>query len=188
MLRNGTTGQSSAMFFDTGYELLRMAVMAACSHAALITAVRLPGERTLAKMNAFDLVVTVALGPTLATIALNATVSLSEGVLVLAALVALQLVSAWTAVRSRGFRRLIKAEPTLLLSGGSLLGESMARQRVTESEVLQAIRSQGVGSVEEVAAVVLETDGKFSVITRPPAGSGSSLSEVGGAAGARTEG
>ncbi|WP_410535264.1 DUF421 domain-containing protein [Streptomyces sp. KL2] len=176
------------MFFDTGYDLLRVAVMAACSYAALIAAVRLSGKRTLAKMNAFDLVVTVALGSTLATILLNATVSLAEGALALALLVALQFVSAWTAVRSRRFRRLVKAEPTLLLRDGRMLDEAMARQRVTGSEVLQAIRSQGVGSVEEVAAVVLETDGKFSVITRSRAGSGSSLSDVGEAAGARTAG
>ncbi|MBN3932664.1 DUF421 domain-containing protein [Streptomyces verrucosisporus] len=175
------------MFFDTGYDLLRVAVMTACSYAALITAVRISGKRTLAKMNAFDLVVTVALGSTLATILLNSTVSLAEGALALALLVALQLVSAWAAVRSHRFRRLVKAEPTLLLSGGRVLGEAMARQRVTESEVLQAIRSQGVGSVEEVAAVVLETDGKFSVITRSQAGSGSSLSDVGQAAGTRPE-
>ncbi|MGK5447638.1 DUF421 domain-containing protein [Streptomyces radiopugnans] len=176
------------MFFDTEYDLLRVAVMAACSYAALIAAVRLSGKRTLAKMNAFDLVVTVALGSTLATILLNATVSLAEGALALALLVALQFVSAWTAVRSHRFRRLVKTEPTLLLSDGRMLDEAMARQRVTESEVLQAIRSQGIGSVEEVAAVVLETDGKFSVITRSQAGSGSSLSDVGEAAGARTAG
>jgi uncharacterized membrane protein YcaP (DUF421 family) len=40
---------------------------------------RVSGKRTLAKMNAFDLVVTVALGSTLATILLSADVSLAEG-------------------------------------------------------------------------------------------------------------
>ena len=41
---------------------------------------RLSGKRTLAKLNAFDMVVTVALGSTLATILLGGTVSWSEGV------------------------------------------------------------------------------------------------------------
>ncbi|WP_344328175.1 hypothetical protein [Streptomyces macrosporus] len=61
-----------------------MAAMAACAYAAVIAVVRLPGKRTLAKhtlakMNAFDLVVTVALGSTSATILLTSTVSLAEG-------------------------------------------------------------------------------------------------------------
>ncbi len=87
-------------------------------------------------MNAFDLVVTVALGSTLATILLSSTVSL-------ALLPVLQSAGARLAVRSGRFRHLIKAEPTLLLDDGCLLTEAMARQRVTESEVRQAARPRG---------------------------------------------
>ncbi|MFE0726230.1 MULTISPECIES: DUF421 domain-containing protein [Streptomyces] len=166
------------MFFDSWYDMLRVAVMAACAYAALIVVVRLSGKRTLAKMNAFDLVVTVALGSTLATILLNRSVSLAEGILALSLLVVLQFVNAKAAVHSRSYRRLIKAEPTLLLSDGRLLSDAMARQRVTESEVRQAIRSQGIGAVEDVTAVVLETDGSFSVLSRSQTGSGSSLQNI----------
>ncbi|GHH43948.1 DUF421 domain-containing protein [Streptomyces candidus] len=141
--------------------------------------VRLSGKRTLAKMNAFDLAVTVALGSTLATILLNRSVSLAEGALALALLVILQFVNAKAAVRFRTFRRLIKAEPTLLLSEGRMLAEAMAGQRVTENEVRQAIRSQGIGTVEDVTAVVLETDGSFSVLSRSQTDSGSALKDVG---------
>ncbi|OEJ93547.1 DUF421 domain-containing protein [Streptomyces thermolilacinus] len=166
------------MFFDSWYDTLRVAVMAVCAYAALLLVVRLSGKRTLAKMNAFDLVVTVALGSTLATILLTRDVALAEGALALALLVSLQFVSARAAVRSRSFRRLIKSEPTLLLSDGRMLPEAMARQRVTEGEVRQAIRAHGIGAVEDVTAVVLETDGSFSVLSRSRSGSGSSLEDV----------
>ncbi|CAL9584065.1 DUF421 domain-containing protein [Streptomyces sp. enrichment culture] len=168
------------MFFDSWYDMLRVAVMAVCAYAALLLVVRLSGKRTLAKMNAFDLVVTVALGSTLATILLTRDVALVEGALALALLVSLQFVSAKAAVRSRAFRRLIKSEPTLLLRDGRMLPEAMARQRVAESEVRQAIRAHGIGAVEDVAAVVLETDGSFSVLSRSRIGSGSSLRDVAG--------
>jgi uncharacterized membrane protein YcaP (DUF421 family) len=46
----------------------------------------------------------------------------------------------------------------------------MCQQRVTEGEVLQALRSQGIASVEQADAVVLETDGSFSVIARSEEG------------------
>ncbi|MFF9691078.1 DUF421 domain-containing protein [Streptomyces sp. NPDC014623] len=166
------------MFFDSWYDMLRVAVVTVCAYAALIVVVRLSGKRTLAKMNAFDLVVTVALGSTLATILLNRSVSLAEGILGLALLVVLQFVNAKTAVHFRGFRRLIKAEPTLLLCDGRMLTDEMARQRVTESEVRQAVRSQGIGALEDVTAVVLETDGSFSVLSRSQTGSGSSLQDI----------
>ena len=41
----------------------------------------------------------------------------------------------------------------------------MGKQRITEAEVLSAIRSQGIGSLEHVEAVVIETDGSISVIS-----------------------
>jgi uncharacterized membrane protein YcaP (DUF421 family) len=61
-------------------------------------------------------------------------------------------------------RTLVKAEPCLLLRDGRFLPEAMRRERVTEDEVQAAARAQGIGSLQAVAAVVLEADGSFSVI------------------------
>ncbi|MCE7082440.1 DUF421 domain-containing protein [Streptomyces sp. ST2-7A] len=178
------------MFFDSWTDLLRVAVVALVAYPALIALLRLSGKRTLAKMNAFDLVVTVALGSTLATILLNRDVSLSEGVLALAMLILLQFVSAMASVRSRRVRKLLKSEPALLLRDGRFLTDAMERHRVPRDEVRQAIRSQGIGAVEDVAAVVLETDGTFSVIPRSSVGTGTSFAPVRGGtpAGAENDG
>jgi hypothetical protein len=126
-------------------------------YPALILVLRVSGKRTLAKMNAFDLVITVALGSTLATILLSADVSLAEGVLALVLLVALQLAVAWVSGRVGWFRRTVKASPALLLHQGILLEEQLRAERVTAGEVRQAVRSQGIGGLELVEAVVLET-------------------------------
>jgi uncharacterized membrane protein YcaP (DUF421 family) len=58
----------------------------------------------------------------------------------------------------------VRAEPTALLHGGRLLHEKLRRERVVEEEVLQAVRSAGHASLARVRAVVLETDGSFSVV------------------------
>ena len=39
----------------------------------------------------------------------------------------------------------------------------MRRERVTEEEILAAVRAQGHGTIEAVGEVVLETDGTLSV-------------------------
>lgn len=166
------------MFFDSWNEIFRVLVMAGLAYPILIAAVRVSGKRTLSKMNAFDLVVTVALGSTLATIVLNRQVALWEGALALGSLVTLQFVTAWASVRFRSVHRLVKAEPTLLLHEGRLLYEAMRDQRVTPDEVRQAIPAQGTGALELVHAVVLETDGSFSVVSRPQYGSGSAMEGV----------
>ena len=60
--------------------------------------------------------------------------------------------------------RIVKSEPSLLLYRGRFLVESLRKERVTEEEVLSAIRAGGHARVEEVEAVVLETDGSFTVV------------------------
>ncbi|MEW2386098.1 YetF domain-containing protein [Micromonospora sp. NPDC047707] len=155
-----------------------MAVVAMVVYPALVLILRLSGKRTLSKLNAFDLVVTVALGSTLATILLSRDVSLVEGILALVLLVALQYGVALIGVRWPPSQRLIKARPTILLRDGQMRHATMRRLRVTESEIRQAARSQGVGDVGSLAAVVLETDGTLSIITRSRLGDGSSLADV----------
>lgn len=59
------------MFFSSGTTLIRTLVVGVLAYISLVLLLRLSGRRTLSKMNAFDLVVTVALGSTFATILLN---------------------------------------------------------------------------------------------------------------------
>jgi uncharacterized membrane protein YcaP (DUF421 family) len=153
------------MFLASWSDLVRVVTVGTLAYIALVLILRISGKRTLTKLNAFDLVITVALGSTLATIVLNKSVSLAEGVAALALLVFLQLVITWTSVRSRGVQRLIKAQPALLFYKGMFLAEALRAERVTRDEILAAIRSSGIDDVAQVGAVVLETDGSLSVLS-----------------------
>lgn len=166
------------VFFDGWNDLLRVLVVGAFAYAWLILTLRVSGKRTLAKLNAFDLVVTVALGSTLATVLLSSDVSLAEGALGIVVLIALQLVVAWTSTRITWVRRLVKSEPTLLVRDGEMLHDRLARHRITPGEVRQALRSSGIGGLDAVAAVVLETDGTVSVVPHQSLASGSALVDV----------
>lgn len=166
------------IFFDGWDPLLRTLIVGPLAYAALVAVLRISGKRTLSKMNAFDLVVTVALGSTLATALLSKSVTLAEGVLGLLLLVVLQFVVTWTSVRVGWFRDLVTGEPTMLAYRGKLLGEAMRHARVTEAEVRAAVRAQGLPSLDAAEAVVLETDGSFSVVRRTDGGEAASLSDA----------
>jgi len=154
------------MFFDGWSGPLRVFVVGTLAYVGLIILLRVSGKRTLSKMNAFDLVVTVALGSTLATVLLSQDVALAEGMLAFSLLIFLQFAVAWLASRSDRFQRIVKAEPRLLLWNGRLLGDILRMERIAPEEVLAAVRASGQASLESVSAVVLETDGSFSVIPR----------------------
>jgi uncharacterized membrane protein YcaP (DUF421 family) len=169
------------MFFDGWWGIWRVLIVGILSYVTLVLMVRISGKRTLSKMNAFDLIVTVALGSTLATIILSEDVAFAQGVLALALLVAMQYVVAWLSVKSKRARTLFKSEPSMLFYRGDYLSEAMGRERVTEEEVRSAIRSEGIAALDSVTAVVLETDGTFSVVGSGAGGDRSSLQDVTGA-------
>lgn len=152
------------MFFNSWEDLLRVVIVGTCAYVGLIVILRVSGKRTLSKMNAFDMIVTVALGSTLATVLLSKDVALAEGLMAFATLVILQFVIAWLSVRSATVRRLVKAEPSLLFHRGEYLESILIRERVTKEEVRAAVRADGIASMQSVGAVVLETDGSFTVL------------------------
>lgn len=167
---------------DSWSDVVRILVVGSSVYVLVVVVLRLSGKRTLATLNAFDLVVTVALGSTLATALLNASVSLVEGVLAVALLATLQMVVAWSSVRVGWVRRLVKSEPRLLMLDGVMIDDRLRVERVAAEEVRQAVRSAGYGALELVHAVVMETDGTISVVPHSQSGSRSALVDVDGAA------
>ena len=166
------------MLFDGWLPLGRTVIVGILAYFALVLLLRVSGKRTLSKMNAFDLVVTVALGSTLATVLLSTDVALATGVLAFALLISLQYTITWLSARSQKVQGFVKAEPTLLVHCGRFLRRTMKRERVTEEEILAALRGQGIAAVEDVEAVVLETDSSFSVLRSSGSASDSALSNV----------
>ncbi len=154
-------------FFTDWSSLIRVLVVGAAAYVALIAMLRVSGKRALSKLNAFDLIVTVALGSTLATVLLSSTVALSQGLAAMALLLAMQYAVAWSSTRSRRIKRLVRSEPTLVYRG-EFLPDAMQAERVTADELRQAARGQGHADMSTVAAIVLETDGSLSILDDAP--------------------
>ncbi|MER3394183.1 MAG: DUF421 domain-containing protein [Microcella pacifica] len=166
------------MWFDSWGDIARVLLVGSAAYATLIVVLRLSGKRTLSQLNAFDFVVTVAIGSTLATILLSSDVSWSEGLAALALLVGLQLVVALVSSRWPRARSVVSAQPVVLVRDGALRRDAIARNRLTETEVEQAVRSSGSGDLASIAAIVLETNGTLSVIPREKYGDGSAMGSM----------
>lgn len=92
----------------------------------------------------------------------------------------MQLLVAWISARWPRARGVFTSEPALLLADGQIRHEALRANRLTVSEVRQAVRMQGTGDLSKVKAVVLETNGKLSVITTDQYGNGSAMEGVAG--------
>jgi uncharacterized membrane protein YcaP (DUF421 family) len=154
----------SEMFFGGWERVARVAVLTVIGYAALLVMLRLSRKRSLAKMNVFDFIYVVIVGELLAITIMDHNVSLAEGVVAVAILIGLQVLLSWLTTRSTKVERVINGEPTLLMYRGRFLHDAMHAQRTTEREILAAVRNEGVADLAEVEAVVMETNGSFSVV------------------------
>ncbi|WP_028274266.1 DUF421 domain-containing protein [Atopococcus tabaci] len=155
------------MFFSDSFSFTRILVVGILSYILIVFVLRVSGKRTLSKMNSFDFIVTVALGSVLASILTNQNIALIDGITAFALLVGLQFLSSWLSVRFDSFGDMIKSSPKMLYYNGRFDYAAMKKERIPKNEILQAVRSNGHASTEEILAVVLETDGTFSVIKKP---------------------
>jgi len=152
------------MFFSDSFSILRILVVGILSYISILFVLRISGKRTLSKMNSFDFVVTIALGSVFGSIITNSDVALMDGILSFTLLIFLQFLTTWISVRSNFFSNLIKSSPKLLYYNEQFDLIAMKKERIPKKEIYQAVRTYGYSSLDDISAVILETDGNFSII------------------------
>ena len=165
---------SSVNFFFAGWTpIVRVIIVGTAMYVTLVVFLRLSGSRTIASMNTFDFIVTVGIGSAFGRVLTARPIALAEAVTAFALLVVLQYVIAWLKTRWPRFEQGITNTPTLLYFRGEFLRDAMQDQRVTENELRGAVREKQIGSMDTVEALVLEPNGKISVVKS--VGDGSAL-------------
>ena len=155
---------NGSIFIDGWRPVLRVVIVGTLSYIALIALLRYFGKRALSKMNAFDLVVTVAIGSAFASTVISKAVTLIDGVVAFTVLLVLQRAFAALAIRLGWFGQYLKAQPLLIVYRGAISWDAAKKEQLGNLEILGALRSKGIAAVEDVLAMVLEPDGSFSVI------------------------
>lgn len=154
------------IFFDNWESLTRTLIITIIAYIAIILMLRISGKRTLSKMNAFDFIITIALGSAFATITLNKSVALADGALVFFLLIFLQYSITWLSVRNKSIKKLITSRPSLLLYKGELFKDVLKKERITIEEIYVAARQKGISDLKSIDAIVLETAGEITVIPK----------------------
>jgi uncharacterized membrane protein YcaP (DUF421 family) len=166
-------------FWWDGWEpLVRILLMGTLGYATLIALLRISGQRTLATMTPFDFVITVTVGSAFGRVLTATEVSVAEMVVTFTLLVALQWLVALLRERSALVHSLVDVEPALLYHHGQVNQRALKRHRLELSDLHSAARENGMGSLDQAEAVVLQSDGTFAVISPQQVGDGSALSAV----------
>lgn len=134
----------------------------------LIFVIRLAGRRELAQLNSFDLIVLLMLANTVQNATIGNDNSMVGGLIGVSALLLANYIVVRFLYAHPKVDHLLEGGPTPLIRDGRIIRRNLAREAITEEELIQAIRKQGLGSATEVAEAVLETGGVISVVPRRP--------------------
>lgn len=160
----------AVMLFDSWHSTLHVAIRAAIAYLVIVAALRMIGEQALAKMSAYDLIVTITLGSVVAEIPFAQHIAVVDGIAIMITFVLLQEMIRWAQARSRAARKLVAERPRLVVWDGHVLDDRVQRWHLTVDEIRAAVRRAGVASISDVQAVVLENDGDWSVVRRRDCG------------------
>jgi len=165
------------LLFKDWESIWHVAVCALLAYFILFLFIRISGKRTLAKLTAFDFVVSVTLGSTLSSMMLGK-VTLAEGAAALLVIIALQYVLAWTARESNTLEKVINSSPTMVFYRGSFLEDAMKKEVLTPEEIYAEIRKYRMLDVNQVAAVIMELNGELTVIKKSESSGHTSLDDI----------
>lgn len=154
------------VFFRSWDSVVRVFITLLFVYPGLIVLLRLSGKRSLSKLNMFDFIITIALGSTFASVVITANVTIIDGLITFTLFLLAQYLITWASIHLSFVDHLIKAEPTMVFHDGDLLEDAMQSVRVTEQEIMAEIRQAGFACLDDVHAVVLETNGVMSVLGR----------------------
>jgi uncharacterized membrane protein YcaP (DUF421 family) len=134
----------------------------------LVALLRVFGKRELAQLNPFDLVVLLSLSNTVQNAIIGDDNSVTGGLIGATALVAANYLVVRFIFKHRRLDQLLEGRPTTLIEGGRIRQDGLAKELLTESELLMVVHRQGFSSLNEIERCVLEPGGGFFIQGKKP--------------------
>ena len=126
-------------------------------YIAVLIALRVMGKGEIAEMNAFDLVITLLLSEVAAIPMQDNSIPIIYGISSITALVFIEILISYIALKSRTVSRILSGSPTVLINKSKLNYKQLKKERI----------SQGYFNLKDVQYALLETDGNLSIVPSP---------------------
>ena len=153
----------NGVLFPAGAHVaLQIVLRTGVIYLVVLIGVRLSGKREVGQMTPFDLTLLLLLSNSVQNAMTGPDTSLVGGVVAATTLLLLNYLVGTVSGTSRGFRRVVEGEPSLLIHDGKAIQTHMAREHVSMDELQRALREHGIANVHDVALAVLEVDGSIS--------------------------
>lgn len=151
-------------FPSVGEKMLRPVIV----YVFLVIVLRIFGKRELAQLNPFDLVVLLSLSNTVQNAIIGDETTLTGGLIGAFTLLAVNYLVVRFLFKHRRLDQVIEGKSVVLIKQGRLRRRELAKQLLTESELLTVAHRQGFASLKDIDECVLESGGTFYLQGKTP--------------------
>jgi uncharacterized membrane protein YcaP (DUF421 family) len=131
----------------------------------IVIAIRLFGKKELAQLSVVDLVFILLISNAVQNAMVGPDATLLGGLVAASTLFLLNYVLKYLLFRFPGFRKVVQGDATMLIYKGKMLVANMQKTKISEEELMEAVREHGVESFKEVDLAIMEVDGSISVLS-----------------------
>jgi uncharacterized membrane protein YcaP (DUF421 family) len=139
---------------------------AAIMFAFVWLVMRAIGKKELSGMSAFELLMLVIMGDLIQQGVTQQDTSVTAAMLAVATMALMVVAMSYLSFRWNRVSEATEGLPVVIIRDGRLLRQLIQIERLTEDEIHEAVRQQGIGDIRHVEVGILEADGTFSFVKK----------------------
>jgi uncharacterized membrane protein YcaP (DUF421 family) len=147
-----------------GELVLRLAI----AFITLLGLTKLMGRKEISQMTFFNFVSAISIGTLGASLAIDSSISITNGLIALIAWSAFTIFISFLDIKSPKFRIAIEGQPIILIKKGKIMENELRKMRLDIDALNALLRKKNVFSVSDVDYAIFELDGTLSVMKKDP--------------------
>ena len=132
----------------------------------LSIALKLMGKRQIGELETGELISALLISEIAALPIDNPDIPLSSAIFPTLLIITLEILLSFIKNKSNRLKRAVDGEPAFIIYKGRLRQEVLRANRISMNEVLSELRVLGVGDISDADYVILEQNGKLSVLKK----------------------
>ncbi|KPL60240.1 YetF domain-containing protein [Rossellomorea vietnamensis] len=136
------------------------------SFVLLLALTRIMGRKEISQMTFFNFVSAIAIGTLGASLAIDSSISVRNGVIALAGWTIFTIVMGLIDLKSKAFRKAVEGVPRVVVRKGEVMDAELSKVRLDLDALNVLLRKKNVFSIKEVDYAIFETDGTLSVMKK----------------------
>jgi uncharacterized membrane protein YcaP (DUF421 family) len=147
--------------------MMEAIVRALVVYFVLLIIFRIAGNRTLAQMTAFDMILLLIIGETIQEALVDSDHSMTNAFLLILTLVGTAVLLSLLKQRFKTLERILDGGPVVIIERGKMQQDRMDKIRVDEADIMESARQQeGLRRLDEIDYAVVERHGEVTVIPK----------------------